>query len=217
MAVATIKIVETLCELSEYEGLRVSMVESAKGALIAGSCAFVGGLVGGPVGLGVGGVIGAVTGAIKGRGKFKSVAHVLMYDMTPEQQERLASSLVRTFRNVGLNDMLIVLSMVMSTESVKSRYNLIAIYVSAILYETFIMKSPRRIHAFNYQVGVSTLALGNRRCCIIYMRCEVLTGVKTHTEILDDSTTFDYLSVKRIIGLKWFLLLSVGHYIRHLI
>ncbi|KRT79524.1 hypothetical protein AMK59_7637, partial [Oryctes borbonicus] len=107
MAVVTIRIVEALSELAEYENLRVTVAESAKGALIVGSCAFLGGLVGGPVGLGVGGVIGAVTAAARGRGKFKSVAHVLKHDMTPEQRERLALSLVRAFQNIGSNDILI--------------------------------------------------------------------------------------------------------------
>lgn len=120
MAVVTIKIVEALSELAEYENLRITVTESAKGALIVGSCAFLGGLVGGPIGLGVGGVIGAVTGAVRGRGKFKSVAHVLMHDMTPEQRERLALSLIRAFQNIGSNDILLMLSMVMTSDSVKA-------------------------------------------------------------------------------------------------
>lgn len=54
MAVATVKVIEALSQLSEQENLCITVTESAKGALIVGGFAFVGGLVGGPVGLGIG-------------------------------------------------------------------------------------------------------------------------------------------------------------------
>lgn len=55
MSVINVKpIVNSLCNLCEHEELRATIKESAKGALLVGSCALAGGLLGGPIGLGIG-------------------------------------------------------------------------------------------------------------------------------------------------------------------
>lgn len=53
-AINTKAIVNSLCDLCKHEGLRATVKGSAKGAVIVGSCALLGGLLGGPIGLGVG-------------------------------------------------------------------------------------------------------------------------------------------------------------------
>lgn len=48
------QIFEICATLSEVEDLKVTLVESGKGALMVGMCTFAGGLLGGPVGLALG-------------------------------------------------------------------------------------------------------------------------------------------------------------------
>ena len=48
------QIIELISELAEHENLKVTVIESAKGAAAIGVCALVGGLLGGHVGLGIG-------------------------------------------------------------------------------------------------------------------------------------------------------------------
>lgn len=47
-------IFELCATLSEIEDLKVTLVESGKGALIVGFSTFLGGLLGGPIGLALG-------------------------------------------------------------------------------------------------------------------------------------------------------------------
>lgn len=47
-------IFEICAVLSEQENLKVTLEEAGKGALIVGTCSFLGGLFGGPVGLAIG-------------------------------------------------------------------------------------------------------------------------------------------------------------------
>lgn len=48
------EIINVCKQIAEQEQLQVCVVESTKGACIAGGTALVGGLLGGPLGLGVG-------------------------------------------------------------------------------------------------------------------------------------------------------------------
>lgn len=47
--------------LADNHNMRATVRQSSKGALICGTCCFVGGLLAGPVGLAAGGTIGGIT------------------------------------------------------------------------------------------------------------------------------------------------------------
>jgi len=106
-------------QLSEQQNLRVTVKESMKGACIAGGGAFVGGIIGGPVGLAIGGTLGSVCAAWKGSGKYKSVAVVIMEDMTPRQREQLASCLQRALEDVQVEDVIMLTGLVMGNATMQ--------------------------------------------------------------------------------------------------
>ncbi|XP_037792225.1 protein C19orf12 homolog [Penaeus monodon] len=80
-------------ELSEQEDLRAAVTGSVKGGLIAGAVTACGGLLGGPLGLAVGGAVGGVVAAAVFRKKFKSVASIIMNDLSSTQKKKLAATL----------------------------------------------------------------------------------------------------------------------------
>lgn len=61
MPVSTGELIKAFAVLADREDVRVSVKQSAKGAIICGTCCFVGGLLLGPPGLALGGVAGGVT------------------------------------------------------------------------------------------------------------------------------------------------------------
>lgn len=54
MPIPTMEILRFVSDLSEEENIKVACNESAKGGLITGAAAFIGGLVLGPAGLAIG-------------------------------------------------------------------------------------------------------------------------------------------------------------------
>lgn len=61
MPVATGEVIKAIAVLSDKQDVRVSVKQSAKGAIIAGTCTFMGGILLGPVGFIAGGLAGGVT------------------------------------------------------------------------------------------------------------------------------------------------------------
>lgn len=51
MVVAVTEIIQLLSTLSEEENIRVTVTQAAKGGLLAGGGAFIGGILGGPPGI----------------------------------------------------------------------------------------------------------------------------------------------------------------------
>lgn len=119
MPVDTQEVVNVLAQLSEQENLKVTVRESAKGACIVGGTAFAGGLVGGPVGLAVGGVLGSFASLVYGRGKYKSVAEIIMFDMTPAQKQRLAVSVQNAIGNLRPEDFVVLLPLLLNDVGLK--------------------------------------------------------------------------------------------------
>lgn len=64
-------------------------------------------------------MLGSLTAAIRGKGRFKSVAEVIMYDMTPTQKARLAESVRRAVENIRPEEVIMFGVMVMSNASLK--------------------------------------------------------------------------------------------------
>ncbi|KAK4885084.1 hypothetical protein RN001_001355 [Aquatica leii] len=118
MPVNSKELVNFAVDLSKSEDLKVTVVESCKGACIAGGGALVGALLGGPIGLALGGTVGSVYAAVNGRGKFKSVASVIL-EMSPQQREALANSLKNAFKDVQLEDGVMLFKLVMANDALK--------------------------------------------------------------------------------------------------
>ncbi|XP_026477675.1 protein C19orf12 homolog [Ctenocephalides felis] len=76
------ELLQAVSQISELQSMRVTIRQSGKWGLITGAAVFGGGLLLGPTGLALGGIIGGCAGALKSRGQFKSVAEVLMNDLT---------------------------------------------------------------------------------------------------------------------------------------
>ncbi|KAF5273104.1 hypothetical protein FQA39_LY07594 [Lamprigera yunnana] len=112
------ELVNVAVELSQSEDLKVSLVESGKGACIAGGGALVGGLLGGPPGLAIGGILGSVFGAWKGSGKYKPVVLVIR-DMDSQQQARLATSLMKAFEDIQIEDAAKLLALLLRNDALK--------------------------------------------------------------------------------------------------
>lgn len=64
-------------------------------------------------------MIGSLTAAMRGKGKFKSVAEVIMYDMTPYQKAKLAQSIKKAVMDVRPEEIVMFGAMIMSNASLK--------------------------------------------------------------------------------------------------
>ncbi|KAK5647722.1 hypothetical protein RI129_002614 [Pyrocoelia pectoralis] len=113
------ELLKVAVQLSEERNLQVTIVESGKGACVAGGGALLGGLLGGPIGLAIGGTLGSILAAWNGSGKFKSVAAVILEDMTPMQKEDLANSIRLAFSDVSWEDAVELTRLIMGNDSLK--------------------------------------------------------------------------------------------------
>uniref|UniRef100_A0A6B2E9Q5 Uncharacterized protein n=1 Tax=Phlebotomus kandelakii TaxID=1109342 RepID=A0A6B2E9Q5_9DIPT len=119
MVIHTQELLEAVAELADQENMRATVKGSAKGALVCGAGAFIGGILGGPVGLALGGTAGACTAAYMSKGKFRPVSHIIMHDMTPKQREELANHIHRAVKDVDAGDAMIVISLVMGNPNMQ--------------------------------------------------------------------------------------------------
>ncbi|KAL3287864.1 hypothetical protein HHI36_002321 [Cryptolaemus montrouzieri] len=105
--------------LSEQEQLNVTLKEAGKGFVLAGTGAAIGTLLGGPVGLFIGGTLGSATAAYVCKGQCKSLVHIIQYDMTPVQKERLAASVTHAIQKFRAEDLTLLLPLVLKSEQLK--------------------------------------------------------------------------------------------------
>ncbi|XP_008687981.1 protein C19orf12 homolog [Ursus maritimus] len=106
--------------ISEYEDVKVTYKCSKKGATIAGSVAFIGGLVGGPLGLAAGGAVGGLLGAWMTWGQFKPIPQIIM-ELTPDKKQRLYNEATAILRDLEWVDAVELTKQVMGNEFVKKQ------------------------------------------------------------------------------------------------
>ncbi|XP_060536160.1 protein C19orf12 homolog [Cylas formicarius] len=111
-------IVEICSLLAQQENLRVTLIESGKGALIAGFGAFFGGLLAGPPGLAIGGVVSSIGAAWYGQGTYKSVAQVIS-EMSSNQRRALAEAVTKAIEKTKPQDFVGALSLILTSASLK--------------------------------------------------------------------------------------------------
>ncbi|XP_016102657.1 protein C19orf12 homolog [Sinocyclocheilus grahami] len=86
-------IIKLCCEISTNKRIKAAFKNSAKGAVVTGGTAFVGGLLGGPAGIAVGAVVGGALGGWMTSGQFKPLPEILM-ELSHTQQEKLYSDVM---------------------------------------------------------------------------------------------------------------------------
>lgn len=57
---------------------------------------------------------------MKGKGKYKSVAEVIMYDMTPSQRAKLEQSVRQVLQDIQIEDVAMIGAMVMSNSALQA-------------------------------------------------------------------------------------------------
>ncbi|XP_076988410.1 protein C19orf12 homolog isoform X2 [Tamandua tetradactyla] len=112
--------------------MKAAVKHSARGALVTGAVAFVGGLVGGPPGLAVGGAVGGLLGAWMTSGQFKAVPQIIM-ELPPAEQQKLFNEAVAIIRHLEWTDAMQLTALVMGSEVLQQR--LLAVLVSYITKE----------------------------------------------------------------------------------
>lgn len=61
----------------------------------------------------------SIYAGVRSSGKFKSVASIIMEDLTPAQREQLATSLQRAIQNIDAQDAIMLTTLVMGNAAVK--------------------------------------------------------------------------------------------------
>ncbi|CAI9571282.1 unnamed protein product [Staurois parvus] len=113
-------IMRLLCHVSGEQKMKAAIKHSAKGALVAGTGAFLGGLVGGPPGIAVGGAVGGLVGAWMSSGQFQPVPQILM-EMPPVQQQKLCENIYTIISNLHWTDATHLIMLVMGNASLQQK------------------------------------------------------------------------------------------------
>ncbi|XP_020783165.2 protein C19orf12 homolog [Boleophthalmus pectinirostris] len=108
------------CELSAHEQIKVAVKNSAKGALVTGGSAFVGGLLAGPPGLAVGGAVGGLLGCWMTSGQFRPLPQILM-ELPPAQRDRLYQDIVAILGNLDWTDAAQLIALVMGNATLQQQ------------------------------------------------------------------------------------------------
>ncbi|KAM9366423.1 protein C19orf12 homolog isoform 1-T3 [Symphorus nematophorus] len=108
------------CEISAQEEIKVAVKHSAKGAMVAGGTAFLGGLVGGPAGIAVGGAVGGLLGSWLTSGQFKPLPKILM-ELPPNQQQKLYADVMVVLGNLDWMDAAQLISLVMGNATLQQQ------------------------------------------------------------------------------------------------
>uniref|UniRef100_T1J299 Glycine zipper domain-containing protein n=1 Tax=Strigamia maritima TaxID=126957 RepID=T1J299_STRMM len=120
MPLDTRAVMELVCTLSVDYNIRVTVTESLKGGLYAGTGAVVGGILGGPIGIAVGASVGGCVAAYNAQGKFKSAVSVIL-EMDYHKQARLATLVTNVVRNLDISDAVALTTIVMGDPSIQKQ------------------------------------------------------------------------------------------------
>ncbi|XP_061620989.1 protein C19orf12 homolog [Phyllopteryx taeniolatus] len=108
------------CDLSAHEHIKVAVKSSAKGALMAGGSAFVGGLVGGPPGIAVGGVVGSLLAGWLSSGQFRPLPQILA-ELPPAQQRKLCEDVSAVLAGLNWTDAAQLVALVMGNATLQQQ------------------------------------------------------------------------------------------------
>ncbi|XP_066493378.1 protein C19orf12 homolog [Tiliqua scincoides] len=120
MPISVHDVMQLLCRVSEERKMKAAFRHSARGALVAGATAFVGGLVGGPPGIAVGGAVGGLVGAWMTSGQFKPVPQIIL-ELPPLEQQRLYDDAYAIIRNLDWTDLAQLTALVMGNTAIQQQ------------------------------------------------------------------------------------------------
>jgi len=121
MVIRYADVLDLMTVLAEDKKLQVTVTESAKGGLLAGGAATLGGLLLGPPGLAIGGAVGGCLAMYIANDKFRPVALVLTEDMTLAQQQKLVGAVTNIVSNLDAGDAMELIAIVQGNELLKAR------------------------------------------------------------------------------------------------
>ncbi|KAM9301557.1 protein C19orf12 homolog [Gastrophryne carolinensis] len=113
-------IMRLLCHISGEQKMKAAIKHSARGALVAGAGAFLGGLVGGPPGIAVGGAVGGIMGAWMTSGQFKPIPQILL-ELPPVHQQKLCENIYSIIRNLEWTDAAQLIMLVTSNANLQQQ------------------------------------------------------------------------------------------------
>ncbi|CAL8246736.1 unnamed protein product [Lota lota] len=108
------------CDVSAQQNINITFRQSAKGAMMAGGCAFLGGVLGGPPGLAIGGAVGGLMGCWVTAGEFRPLPQVLM-ELPPSQQKKLCASIMAILSSLDWTDVAQVVALVMGNTTLQQQ------------------------------------------------------------------------------------------------
>ncbi|XP_067105090.1 protein C19orf12 homolog [Osmerus mordax] len=110
-----------LCsDLSANRQIKVAVKSSAKGAVVAGGTAFLGGLVGGPPGIAVGGAVGGMLGCWLTSGQFRPLPEILN-ELPHPQKQKLYADIMAVLGSLDWTDVAQLVALVMGNASLQQQ------------------------------------------------------------------------------------------------
>ncbi|XP_052865005.1 protein C19orf12 homolog isoform X5 [Anopheles cruzii] len=116
MAINTSQLLDAVGTLTDKQSMRVTLKGSTKGAIVAGSGTFLGGMLAGPIGLLIGGTLGGLA-AYAMSNDFKPVSHIIKHELTVQEQERLKERILGALAEFGSRDLVVILPLLMGNAS----------------------------------------------------------------------------------------------------
>lgn len=113
MSINKRELLHAVATLTDKQSMRVTLKSSAKGAAVAGSSSFVGGLLAGPIGLLIGGAVGGLIAYAMTNNQFKPVSHVILHDLTEREQEQLKQHIVDALSEFNPTDLIVIIPLLM--------------------------------------------------------------------------------------------------------
>ncbi|CAG2107530.1 unnamed protein product [Medioppia subpectinata] len=104
MTIDTNLIMKLVVDVMGDRQIQVTVTQSLKGALLVGTCSFVGALLAGPVGLAIGGASGGVAAAFATNGTFRSITQTLN-DLPFEKKRQIAEEIQSIIDKLEVNDL----------------------------------------------------------------------------------------------------------------
>ncbi|XP_050073269.1 protein C19orf12 homolog [Anopheles maculipalpis] len=133
MPINTRELLSAVAILTDKQSMRVTLKSSAKGATVAGSSTFLGGLLAGPIGLLIGGTLGGLIAYAMTNNQFKPVSHIIQHELTVQEQEQLKQRIVDALSQFQPTDLMVILPLL--TGNIAAQQTVISTVVAFLTNE----------------------------------------------------------------------------------
>ncbi len=121
MVIETADFIQVISIIGDESGLRVAVVESIKGGIVAGVSCAVGGILLGPPGLALGGAVGGALAYYSAKDGFKPVSAVIDGNLDEEKRDELAAKVREIASKADANDAQTLLAFVRANADIKAQ------------------------------------------------------------------------------------------------